>query len=225
MTEQLRADGIGRRLGDGGRWALRGVSLTLGAGARILLGGPSGSGKTLLLRSLALLDPVDEGDVLWRGETIADAEVPAFRSRIVYLHQSPALVEGTVEENLRLPFSLAVHAGRRYDRGRVAALLASGGFDASLLRRRASELSGGERQIVALARALQLEPEVLLLDEPTAALDPDAAGRVTDLIETWISSDEARAFLWVGHDLDRVRSIARRVLRLDGGDLREEAHG
>jgi ABC-type sugar transport system ATPase subunit len=91
---------------DGGRVLLDDVSLEVGAGERVALQGPSGSGKTLLLRSLALLDPLDQGEVLYEGEPVADDEVPGFRRRVVYLTQAPVLVEGTVADNLALPFRL-----------------------------------------------------------------------------------------------------------------------
>ena len=82
------------------------MSLEVEAGERVALQGPSGSGKTLLLRSLALLDPLDQGEVLYEGEPVADDEVPGFRRRVVYLTQAPVLVEGTVADNLALPFRL-----------------------------------------------------------------------------------------------------------------------
>ena len=121
----LEACGVGRlRPGEQG-WLLHNVSLEVRGGDRLALAGPSGGGKTLLLRALALLDPLDVGAACWRGQPVAAAEVPAFRRRVAYLHQRPALFEGTVEDNLRLPFSLAVHREQSFDRERALALLAT----------------------------------------------------------------------------------------------------
>lgn len=222
----LEAEGLGRRAPGGGPWLLRGVSLALGAGDRLAVEGPTGAGKTVLLRALALLDPVDEGEVRFRGSSPADREVPAFRRRVAYLHQSPALAEGTVEENLRLPFRLAVHRnggggageGARYDRGRAVELLAALGRDEGFLGKEREDLSGGERQIAALVRLLQLEPEVLLLDEPTAAFDPATTARAEELLSAWAAA-AGRAWIWVSHDAEQGARLADRRFRLAGGRI------
>ncbi|HEX6199680.1 MAG TPA: ATP-binding cassette domain-containing protein [Thermoanaerobaculia bacterium] len=221
----LEAAGLGRRAPGGGPWLLRGVSLALAPGDRLAVEGPTGAGKTVLLRALALLDPVDEGEVRFRGRSPADREVPAFRRRVAYLHQSPALAEGTVEENLRLPFRLAVHrngggagAGARFERARAVELLAALGRDEGFLGREREDLSGGERQIVALVRLLQLEPEVLLLDEPTAALDPTTTGNAEELLSAWAAA-AGRAWIWVSHDAEQGARLADRRLRLAGGRI------
>ena len=217
MDELLRAQDLGRKLGAGGAWVLRHTALTLNAGDRVLLRGPSGAGKTILLRSLALLDPVEEGEICWRGEPVSDRDVPRFRRDVAYLHQAPVLMEGTVEENLRLPYGLVAHSDRSFEVSAVQALVAAAGLDALLLERRASELSGGERQIVALVRLLQLRPTALLLDEPTASLDADAARRVTSLVDEWAAAEPGRAFVWIGHDPALIRPIASRELSLRTG--------
>lgn len=221
----LEAEGLGRRAPGGGPWLLRGVSLALGPGDRLGVEGPTGAGKTVLLRALALLDPVDRGEVRFRGRPVAERGVPAFRGRVAYLHQSPALAEGTVEENLHLPFDLAVHRdgggageGARYDRGRAVDLLAALGRDEGFLAKERDDLSGGERQITALVRLLQLDPEVLLLDEPTASLDPDTTAWAEELLTGWVRAPE-RAWIWVSHDPEQGRRVADRRLRLAAGRI------
>lgn len=216
----LEAQEIGRRRSDGAGWLLRGLSLELAAGERLAVAGPSGAGKTLLLRALALLDPLDEGEVRLLCEAPEPEAIPAFRRRVVYLHQRPALFEGSVEDNLRRPFELAVHRGRRFDRERIAGWLRELGRDEGFLAGSYRDLSGGEAQITGLLRVLQLDPTVLLLDEPTAALDPETTRRAEGLLRRWLEeSVEERAWIWVSHDREQARRTASRTLTLEGGSL------
>ena len=219
----LEARGVGRRKPGGEEWLLQGVSLAIRPGDRLALAGPSGGGKTLLLRALALLDPLDAGEVCWKGQQVQGAAVPAFRRQVIYLHQRPALFEGTVEDNLRQPFALKAHRGSQFDEGRVTGWLAELGRDAAFLAKPQPNLSGGEAQIVALLRALQLDPTLLLLDEPTAALDAEAARAVERLVGRWLdAAPDDRSFVWVCHDLGQAHRVATRSLRMEGGRLEPE---
>lgn len=220
----LEARSIARRAGD--QSLLRQLDLSIAGGERIALSGPSGAGKTVLLRALALLDPLDGGEILLDGASIEPAGVPAYRCRVGYLHQTPALADGTVEANLRLPFSLAAHRRQSYDHDRALGLLARLGKDDRFLSRRRGELSGGEAQITALVRLLQLAPSILLLDEPTAALDPQSAELARGLLHDWQRRDAGnRAYLWVTHDSALAGVVAERYLRLDNGRLEEVLPG
>jgi putative ABC transport system ATP-binding protein len=217
----LEARGVGRRA-PGGGWLLADVTLALRPGDSVALAGPSGAGKTLLLRALAFLDPLDAGEVRWRGRPVGRGEVPSFRREVVYLHQRPALFEGTVEDNLRLPFALKAHAGQRFDKGRALVLLDALGRDPSFLDKQQQDLSGGEAQVTALVRALQLDPTVLLLDEPTAALDPETARSAEALVKSWLDETPGRAFVWVGHDPAQALRVSARRVRLRAGRLEGE---
>jgi len=211
---------IGRRHPDSDRWLLRDINCRICTGDRIAIVGPSGSGKTLLLRALAALDPLDAGQILWNEQRLRGAIVPLFRRSVVYLHQRATLLEGTVEGNLREPYSLRGHRHVRFDRQRIEAWLARLGRDASFLRKLHRDLSGGEAQLAALLRAIQLDPHVLLLDEPTAALDRDASGAVEQLVELWYADrPEERATVWVSHDGDQADRVARKILRVDQGRI------
>lgn len=216
----LQAVSLSRRDDATGAWLLRDVSLSVQAGDRLGLAGPSGAGKTLLLRALARLDPLNEGDLLWYGAAVFGSSVPAFRARIIYLHQRPVLMEGTVESNLRLPLTLGNHRQRQFERKCVIAWLEQFGRDESFLDKRNQDLSGGEAQLAGLVRAVQLEPQMLLLDEPTSGLDRDTAARVEEFAAGWLSErPDARAYVWVSHDTRQTDRMCDRVLTINGGRL------
>ncbi len=216
----LKTCGLGRRKAGAEEWLLRGICLELRPGDQLSVVGPTGSGKTLLLRALALLDPLDEGTVVWRGRAVRGEAVPRYRQNVVYLHQRPALFEGSVEENLRLPLSLAIHRGASFDRGRVLMRLEALGLGETFLEKSARDLSGGEGQIVSLLRAIQLGPSILLLDEPTASLDAGSVAAVETLVACWqAEAPGERATIWVSHDAEQARRVGQRQLRMDAGQL------
>jgi putative ABC transport system ATP-binding protein len=216
----LKACGLGRRSENGEDWLLEGVCLAISPGDRLVISGPSGSGKTLLLRAIALLDPLDAGVIDWKGQSPAGSSVPLYRREVVYLHQRPSLFEGTVEANLRYPLSLKVNRGLSFDRNRILELLSSVGQLAPFLEKSSRDLSGGETQLVALIRALQLDPSILLLDEPTTSLDEATANAIENLIHQWLTEAPAnRAFLWVTHDSHQARRIAEKWLRMHRGRI------
>ncbi len=217
----LAASGISRRVDDG-RWLLYDVSLEVAAGERWAIIGPTGSGKSLLLRALALLDQVDEGRVLWQGQEVQSDVVPEFRRQVIYLHQRPVLVEDSVERNLQLPYILRGCAKEKFDRNRIIERLCVLGRGAEFLEKQSRDLSGGEAQIVALLRAVQLNPSVLLLDEPTAALDAEAGTAIEILVGRWLSeTGDARAAVWVSHNAEQINRVADKTLRLEQGRIRE----
>lgn len=220
----LAATQLQRRDARTGVTLLQPATLAVHAGDRIALTGPSGSGKSVLLRALALLDPHDGGQVTWHGQAISGRAVPAYRCHVAYVRQRPALLPGTVEENLRVPYQLHV---RRHsaglDRDTAIALLARAERDAGFLDKNAADLSGGEAQIAALVRTLQTEPTVLLLDEPTAALDPASASAVEALLQHWFAqAPERHAWVWVTHDPAQAVRIGHQQWRVEAGHLATE---
>jgi putative ABC transport system ATP-binding protein len=223
MPQAIEATGIGRRDRKSGGWLIRDVGVAVGFGERLGVLGPSGAGKTVLLRALALLDPLDEGSIRWDGRVVHGEAVPDYRKRVIYLHQRPALMEGTVEDNLRSPFGLRAHRDRSFDPARAEELLARLGRGRDFLAKNGRDLSGGESQIVGLIRAVQLDPSVLLLDEPTASLDPATARTVEDLLVEWLADrPDGRALVWVSHDADQARRMTGRRLHLRAGRVESE---
>ncbi len=220
----LEADHIGRRHPDGQTWLLDDVTVAIEPGTRLVLTGPSGGGKTLFLRALGRLDPLDRGEVRFRGHGIHHDAIPRYRASVIYLHQRAALIEDTVDAALRRPYALNVHRQRKYDRRRVEDLLSALGRDAAFLEKKVAELSGGEIQITALVRALQLDPTILLLDEPTAALDGPTATAVEQLLDRWLTQSRQRAMIWVSHDEAQARRAGHAAIRMEAGRVVRTPH-
>jgi putative ABC transport system ATP-binding protein len=203
----FQLDGVS--LSRGERAVLRDVSLTLPGGASCIAG-PSGCGKSSLLRLLNRLADPDAGRVRYRGTDVRELDVLALRREVSLVPQLPALVEGTVEDNVRFAARLA---DREPD---AARLLDLAGLDASFADRDAARLSVGEQQRAMLARALAAEPDVLLLDEPTSALDEEARGAVEATLSHLRDRVDVSLVL-VTHDLDQARRLSDWVVRLDDG--------
>ena len=217
------ACGLGRRRPGSGDWLFSGICFDLHAGDRLAIIGPSGAGKTVLLRAIAMLDPIEEGTIRLRGRAIPREAIPTYRSEVVYLHQRPALLDGSVATNLEHPYSLKAHRAKRYDRDRIVDLLGGLGRVEAFLDKSGRDLSGGESQIVALLRAIQLDPAVLLLDEPTASLDMGAARAIEGLIGRWLEEDSGgRAVVWISHDPEQARRVGTRRLAMHSGRLGPE---
>ena len=175
--------------------------------------GPNGAGKSLTLRLVAGLVAPDAGRVLWDG-----APRPP-RGRIGIVFQRPVLLRRSVEGNLRHALALA-RVPRRERRARLDALLAVGRLGA-LARSPARALSGGEQQRLALVRALAFRPSLLLLDEPTASLEPRAAAAIEALVAR--VAGDGTAVVLVTHDAGQARRLADRALFLHDGRIVEDA--
>lgn len=188
---------------------LKDVSFAISAGERWSLTGPSGAGKSFLLRTVCLLEIPDHGQVLWNGSPVRDEQVPEFRSRVIYVPQRASFFPGTVEDNLRRLFSLRVHAARRYDREKILRWLDEFGRGEKFLAHDVKHLSGGESQIVSLLRALQLDPEVLCLDEPTSSMD----SQTRDHAEALLTREFRGAWIWISHDPAQAERVNQKVLR------------
>lgn len=212
MHQFLSVAGLGRQVQN--RWIWQGVSFELHPGERLAVIGASGTGKSLLLRALAGLDSVQKGQIIFKGKSLEAWLMPQYRTQIIYLHQRPALLEGTVEENLRYIYKLATHRDKVYNRRQILAYLEILGRTADFLEIPSAALSGGESQIVAFLRALQLSPCVLLLDEPTASLDTETSRCLESLVDTWQSENNERAYIWTSHDPTQIQRVTDRQITL-----------
>ena len=183
----------------GGRVVLRGIDLRVSAGEVTALVGPSGAGKSSLLRALVRLEEPAAGRVLIDGRDASELEPCELRRRVGLVAQAPVMLAGDVRANLA--YGLAEPAD-----GALAEALAATGLDPGFMGREARELSGGEAARVAIARALTRDPGALLLDEPTAALDREAAAPVEALVRSFAA--RGLAILIVTHDEAQAERVA-----------------
>lgn len=193
---------------------LKNIDLDIAAGKWLTLIGPSGSGKSTFLRLLNGLIPATGGIIEYRGEPIDALEPGGLRRRIGLVQQTPVMIRGTVRDNLCL--RMAWENDRPISDPNCGAALEQVGLDAACLSRHARELSGGEKQRVAIARILLNEPDILLLDEPTANLDPRLGGRILQTVKN-IQAADSLTIIMVSHNHEFARKFSDNVaILLDG---------
>jgi phosphate-transporting ATPase len=187
------------------RPGLHAASFEVNAGECLAVRGPSGSGKTLLLRAIADLDP-SQGEITLNGKRRESLLGPTWRRRVIYL---PA-ISGWWSERVGDHFP---------DWTKATPLVKFLGFSVAVREWSVQRLSTGERQRLALVRALVLEPQVLLLDEPTSGLDAETTLAVEQLVQQRLQM--GTGVIWVTHDITQVRRLAKRCLFLKAGHVRE----
>ncbi len=192
-------------------------ALEVHQGEILALVGPSGAGKSTLLRLLNFLEFPDSGALHYRGQRVVPGEIPLSRRReVTTVFQRPALLSTSVEKNAIYGLRLR---GIREKRGEVRATLERLGLG-DLTHRAARTLSGGEAQRVALARALLIRPTVLLLDEPTANLDPYNIGLIESVVRE-MNEREGTTVVLVTHNVFQARRLADRIALLLRGSIVE----
>lgn len=219
--ELLTFKGLTYRLGD--RREPVAVSGAVSPGGVLWVQGPSGAGKSSLLRVLARLSRREGGEMRLMDESSDLIPPTVWRRRVQYLSQRPVMLEGTTLENLQLPYSLAVSKGeagvhRDWLQRAMEELLLG-----DLLDQDARTLSGGELARVALLRAVVASPTLLLLDEPTGAIDSKASTAVLSFLCKWLTGAEQRGLVLVSHREEDARCFPRlTTLGLSSGDRPEE---
>ncbi len=204
----IRLSGVSREIK--GKKILDGINLEIKTGEVFTLIGPSGSGKTSLIRLIDLLDTPTAGTILFDGTDSATSNAGrlALRRKMALVFQKPAALNTTVAKNVAFGLKFRSVSAPEIDR-RVEAALELVGL-AGFSGRRALTLSGGEMQRVALARAMVTEPEVLLLDEPTANLDPVNSELIEELI-TRINREFRTTIILSTHDMIQGQRLATRI--------------
>ncbi len=202
---------------DGGEVGVDSINLAVEAGEVVAVVGPSGGGKTTLVRLLAGLTRPDTGEVYLTGRPYGSLDLREVRRQVGLLFQVPHMFPGTVADNVSTAARLA---GAEAAVAAVSGALAAVGLDEALVHRSADRLSVGQQQRVALARLLAMRPRCLLLDEPTAALDPASTGVVEALLARL--RDDRMGIGLVTHEIPLARRLADRVVVLVDGRVVEE---
>ena len=205
----------------GSQKVLNGIHLTAERGQTVVVLGRSGTGKSVLLKLMVGLQQPDSGSIRIQGQEIAGLELNRLneiRKKIGFLFQQAALYDSlTVEENVDFPLSRHTTLPEAERRERVRALLASVGMERDLTKM-PSDISGGMQKRVGLARALALDPDILLFDEPTSGLDPITAAEIGDLIMK-LKKERNLTSVVVTHDIHSAKSIADHLVLLRQGKV------
>ena len=206
--------------------ALNSVSLELYPGETLGIAGESGSGKSTLLRLLSALEPPHEGEVRFEGKIISGAPVNerrAYYKRIGIVFQQPRLSfdpRWTLFRSLEEPLQINRFGSPGERRALVLETAEKTGLDEELLNRYPSQLSGGQLQRAAIARAIILKPRLVFLDEPTAALDVSIQAQILNLLKD-LQKLEGLAYLFVSHDISVLAYLATRIMVLKNGTVME----
>jgi glutamate transport system ATP-binding protein len=214
-------DKVSKRFGE--VWALRQVDLVVDRGEVVVVIGPSGSGKSTLCRAINRLEPIDSGTITVDGVPLPEEgkALARLRADIGMVFQSFNLfAHKTILQNLTLGPVRVRNLSRDQAEDRARRLLERVGI-ADKAHRYPLELSGGQQQRAAIARALAMEPKVMLFDEPTSALDPEMIQEVLDVMLELAA--EGTTMIVVSHEMGFARSAARRVVFMDEGRILESS--
>lgn len=192
---------------------LQPLSLEIASGEVITLVGPSGSGKSTLLKIIASLLTPSTGSILFNNQDISMLDPVNYRKEVSYCFQQPSLFGETVSDNLNFPFEIRKKA---LDETLIQSYLKQVDLPASFLSKKITELSGGEKQRIALIRNLLFPPQVLLLDEVTTGLDTDSKEIVQQLLKN--SAQAGTTLIQVTHDESEIAQ-AHRLITIDKGGL------
>ncbi len=205
----------------GSSYLLQGISFSLCPGDRLAIIGSSGAGKTSLLRLLNRLSTPSTGKIYFNNHNISEIPVISLRQQIVLVHQETKLLAMTVKEALAYPLVLQ-NLSKGEIRERVLTWSEKLRIPEDWLERKELELSGGQKQLVAMVRALAMEPKVLLLDEPTSALDLGRANHLLGVLGELANNTET-TIIMVNHQLELAQQFANRILYLESGKLLEDS--
>ncbi|MDG0816411.1 ABC transporter permease [Bdellovibrio svalbardensis] len=186
---------------------------------KLVLSGPSGTGKSRLLKSMRLLDLESVRATLQNKSSVKLLESSSLKTQ--YLHQRAFFIPGTVEENLRWPFSFKNNSEKIYKADRIQKFLKKLGLPPDILQKNATTLSGGEGQLIHLIRSLQFDPQVLFLDEPSSSLDSQKTELLEAFLDEW-TQQKNHSLVMITHNRDQTKRFASKVLLLKDEGLMYE---
>lgn len=193
------------------------ISLKVDKGDFISIVGPSGSGKSTFLKLVADLISPSSGELFCKGKNYLDYEPTDLRKNIMMVFQTPYLFGDTVLENLRFPYEIR---NKKIDKKRISELFSEFSMSEDFIHKDVNNLSGGEKQRIALIRSLIFEPEILLLDEVTSALDVKNTELVEKIIEK--RNKNGKTVMWITHDLEQSEKYANKIIEIKKGKLTKE---
>ncbi|BFL40167.1 amino acid ABC transporter ATP-binding protein [Agathobaculum sp. NSJ-28] len=206
----------------GDHQVLKGVNEHIEKGEKVVIIGPSGSGKSTFLRCLNLLEEPTSGDIIFEGQNITSkvTDINLIRRKMGMVFQQFNLFPHlTVRENIKLaPVKLKIMTEDEADKRAIQLLERVGLPDKA--DSYPVQLSGGQQQRIAIARALAMNPDVMLFDEPTSALDPEMVGEVLEIMKEL--ADDGMTMVVVTHEMGFAREVGTRVLFMDGGNIVEQ---
>lgn len=201
-----------------GRDALRVDALDIARGETLAVVGPNGAGKSTLLLALAHLLPPARGEIQFEGKSVTEWDDLEYRRKIAFVFQDPLLMDMSVEANVAMGLKFR-GVDNEASRARVMQWMKAMGVD-GLAKRRAGQLSGGEAQRVSLARAFVLDPELLLMDEPFSAVDPQTRSQLLEDLSSLLAQDH-RTTIIVTHNLKEAAQMGDRVAVIIGGTVKQ----
>ena len=204
-----------------GKEVLKGIDFKVDKGEKVIIIGPSGSGKSTFLRTLNLLESIDLGDIVFEGNKInTKINVDEYRQKIGMVFQSFNLFNNlTVKENIMLaPVTLKLKTKEEAEKEAIKLLKKINLKDKA--DKYPSQLSGGEKQRVAIVRALAMNPKMMLFDEPTSALDPEMVGEVLNLMKDL--ADNGMTMIIVTHEMSFAKDIGSKIVFMDDGKIVEQ---
>jgi len=193
---------------------IKDIDLEIQKGEIITLVGPSGSGKSTLLRCLNRLIEPDQGTIQFENKDYFNIPITTLRKNIVMVPQESVMFPGTIHDNIA--FGLNIHGIK--DETIIVKSIIDAGLSESFLKKNAEKISGGEKKRVSLARALAIQPKVLLLDEPTSGVDPKNIETVEQNIKSF-TKQRHLTVIWVTHDIQQAKRVSRRIANLKDGKI------
>jgi len=200
---------------DGDKYILKDISLKIQKGDFICVVGPSGSGKSTLFRICSHLLSQSEGEIEYKNKNVDEYDPMEYRKEVSYCFQTPYLFGDKVIDNILFPYTIR---NKTIDMNRVKELFLLFNLNEEVLESLVKNLSGGEKQRIALIRTLLFEPKILLLDEITSALDTENVSLVEEAIQAL--NNKGMTIMWITHNDEQSKKYANKRLVIDSGEIK-----